>query len=557
MPEAGPKSLGALLLPAFFASFLIADYLADGLFLRSATGSSARQTDAIYYVYYAVKYFLAAPALSTVAVCLLITDTRAALLRRVAPPALLWGHLASLAALVLLAAGLGNGWFAGAGAFVLGRLLLLCSFTALVATAVAAMLPLRELPSLVRGRKAFIFIALALVFLYARQGDLNTPETWSVLQNVTVRLSMAFYGLAFGQPPNLLDGSTFADPIVWQGDFAIRVAPACAGLQGMSIAGAILTAYLFTERTRLRMGRAIALTVFACAMLFVFNALRIALLLAIGIHLSPEVAVTGFHAHFGILVSLGVLALALTALQHSHFAAGTAPGTSGARASVPAADWQGKAPRAWLDHGDVVLLMPLAVVLLLGLVLGLGATQIAWFYPVQLGIAAVLAFRFRTSLAGYLNSPVALPDMLVGVAVYLLWIAMVPHDPGRSAEMQAALDGTLPALAALWITARFLGSVLMAPLTEELAFRGGVMRIAERFLAAQGQRQLAVVGPLLVSALAFALLHSDFLAAFFAGLAYGVLALRRKSIAAAFYAHAITNFLLSIQIVALGQWGHW
>jgi len=419
------------------------------------------------------------------------------------------------------------------------------------------MLPLRDLPSLVRGRKAFIFTALALVFLYARQGDLNTPETWSVLQNVTVSLGMAFYGLAFGQPPNLIDGSTFADPIVWQGDFAIRVAPACAGLQGMSIAGAILTAYLYIERARLRMGRAIALAVFACAMLFVFNALRIALLLAIGIHLSPEVAVTGFHAHFGILVSLGVLALALTALQHSHFAAGNAPGSGGAHASAPAADLQGEAPRAWLDNGDVLLLMPLAVVLLLGLVLGLGATQIAWLYPVQLGIAAVLAFRFRTFLAGHLNSPIALPDVLVGAAVYLLWIAMVPHDLGRSAEVQAALDGSLPALSALWIAARFLGSVLMAPLTEELAFRGGIMRIAERFLAAQGQKHLAVAGPLLVSSLAFALLHSDFLAAFLAGLAYGALALRRKSIAAAFYAHAITNFLLSVQIVTLGQWSHW
>lgn len=557
MPRAVPGMLGVLLLPAFFVSFLIADYLADGLLGRPVSADGARQTDAVYYAYYALKYFLAAPALSTVAVCLLVTETRAALLRRVAPPALLWSHLAALAVLVLLSAGLGSGWNAGGDMVQLARLLLLGSFAALVATAVAAMLPLRDLPVLVKGRKAFIFIALTLVFLYARQGDLNTPETWFVLQNVTVSLSMAFYGLLFGQVPNLIDGSTYVDPIVWQGDFAIRVAPACAGLQGMSIAGAILAAYLFTERARLRMGRAIALALLACAMLFVFNALRIALLLAIGINLSPDIAVKGFHAHFGILVSLGVLTVALAVLQHPQFARDIASGTASGPAPQTSADVPGDAPRAWLATDDVLLLMPLAIVLLLGLVLGLGATEIAWFYPLQLLIAGVLAFRFRAVIASHLSDRFAWPDLIVGLAVYLLWIAMVPHDADRSAQVQAALDGVAPTIAALWITARFLGAVLMAPITEELAFRGGVMRIAQRFFAAQGQSHLMAAGPLLISSLAFALMHSDILAAFLAGLAYGLLALRRKSIAAAFYAHAITNLLLSIQVVVLGQWGHW
>lgn len=549
--------LGVLLLPAFFVSFLIADYLADGSLGRPVSADGAIQADVVYYVYYALKYFLAAPALSTVAVCLLIAETRAALLRRVAPPVLLWSHLVALAVLVVLSAGLGGGWNPAGGMVQLARLLLLCSFAVLVATAVAAMLPLRDLPVLVKGRKAFIFIALALVFLYARQGDLNTPETWYVLQNVTVSLSMAFYGLLFGQVPNLIDGSTFADPIVWQGDFAIRVAPACAGLQGMSIAGAILTAYLFTERARLRIGRAIALALLACGMLFVFNALRIALLLAIGINLSPDIAVKGFHAHFGILVSLGVLALALAVLQLPQFVRSTASDAGGRQGAQASADVPGEASRAWLSIDDVRLLMPLAIVLLLGLVLGLGATEIAWLYPLQLLIAGVLALRFRAFIASHLSDRIAWPDLLVGMAVYLLWIAMVPHDAAKSAQVQAALDGVAPAIAALWISARFLGAVLMAPLTEELAFRGGLMRIAERFFAAQGQRHLMTAGPLLISSLAFALMHSDILAAFLAGLAYGVLALRRKSIAAAFYAHAVTNLLLSIQIVALGQWGHW
>jgi len=70
-------------------------------------------------------------------------------------------------------------------------------------------------------------------------------------------------------------------------------------------------------------------------------------------------------------------------------------------------------------------------------------------------------------------------------------------------------------------------------------------------------RWTQVLFVLTASSVAFGLLHANVLAATVAGLAYGALFLRRRALADAVVAHAVTNFLICLHVLGLGEWSYW
>ena len=55
----------------------------------------------------------------------------------------------------------------------------------------------------------------------------------------------------------------------------------------------------------------------------------------------------------------------------------------------------------------------------------------------------------------------------------------------------------------------------------------------------------------------FGAAHAEWLAGILCGLAYQALVCRKKRLGDAMTAHAITNFLLGVWIVATGEWRFW
>jgi CAAX prenyl protease-like protein len=104
---------------------------------------------------------------------------------------------------------------------------------------------------------------------------------------------------------------------------------------------------------------------------------------------------------------------------------------------------------------------------------------------------------------------------------------------------------------------RFLGAVTVVPIVEELAFRGFLQRriMAEDFTTIEFTelKPLAVAG----SALAFGVLHQNWVGGIVAGIAYSLAASRRGDLRDAMLAHAVTNLLLAIWTLGTGQWGLW
>jgi CAAX prenyl protease-like protein len=109
-----------------------------------------------------------------------------------------------------------------------------------------------------------------------------------------------------------------------------------------------------------------------------------------------------------------------------------------------------------------------------------------------------------------------------------------------------------------WLGLRVLGATLAAPIAEELAFRGYLLRRVDSadFDRLDFGRTSWVA--LFASSAAFGLMHgSRWFAGTLAGVAYALVLRRSRRIGEAVAAHAMTNALLAIWVIAFGEWRLW
>jgi CAAX prenyl protease-like protein len=146
----------------------------------------------------------------------------------------------------------------------------------------------------------------------------------------------------------------------------------------------------------------------------------------------------------------------------------------------------------------------------------------------------------------------------VGAVVFAVWIGLDPFTSAVPESMPAPLAVASAPARNLWLLFRVLAAVTTVPLAEELAFRGFLYR---RLLSPDFEsvsfRRFSWAALLIGSAL-FGLLHGDrwFVGAL-AGAAYALVMMRRGSIADAVVAHATTNALLAVDILAFHRWHLW
>ena len=146
----------------------------------------------------------------------------------------------------------------------------------------------------------------------------------------------------------------------------------------------------------------------------------------------------------------------------------------------------------------------------------------------------------------------------VGIGIFFLWIAFSSGWStfgGESAGfVPLRADGSVdPWLVGL----RLFGLALVVPVMEELFWRSFVMRRIDRpdFLRLD-PRRASLVAFALSSAL-FALEHSQWFAGLIAGMAYGWLYMRSRSLLIPIVSHATTNAILGTWILATGSWTFW
>ena len=146
----------------------------------------------------------------------------------------------------------------------------------------------------------------------------------------------------------------------------------------------------------------------------------------------------------------------------------------------------------------------------------------------------------------------------LGTAVFIMWVALEPApDPLAAAVIPGNLEQMHWAAAACWLVARIVGSSVVVPVVEELAFRGYLLRrlISPDFTEVSPRRFTA--SSFLISSVVFGMLHGRWLAGVLAGMVYALAQYRRGELTDAIIAHAVTNGLLAAYVLIFGHWVFW
>ena len=405
-----------------------------------------------------------------------------------------------------------------------------------------------------------ILLALALLFLTAVSTNPGINplhfegllQFWSnLLLEPTIKLA-SLISYIFGFPAHIFSFPGAPFPDFGTEKFHTGISPDCSGYEGITLISVLLLGYWYSQRLTLRLQRSVFILPFAILFMFFLNSMRIVILIAIGHFYSPELAFNGFHSVGGWLNLLIVLILSLWALnQFQIFQKQGKPNTSISRG---------------MSH--TVFLFPLIALIASSLLTKVFFPDFQWLYPIPIAIASVIMFFIKDTLRPALICP-SIFSVVVGILVFALWITLIPVDGSQSLHFLEQIQTVPIWISLVWLLCRIIGASIIVPIAEELAFRGFMLPSLEGFLngilnnitltkyRSRNIKMLCTFLSLTSTSLLFGLLHSDILAASVAGLFYGLVYLKRRSLMDAITAHAVTNVLLAIDVIYFGNWSYW
>ena len=204
-----------------------------------------------------------------------------------------------------------------------------------------------------------------------------------------------------------------------------------------------------------------------------------------------------------------------------------------------------------------------------------------WAYPAQVVVCAILLALFwrhyqfspwrGLRLAGVLaGAGIAFWILPSFVRVFLVdagvkesgwweWLGLVARDEGFNPDLLAKW----PAWWWVSVVLRFVRSVIIVPVVEELFWRGFLMRYVVGEVQDRPWQQVPFGthhwAAYLLTGLGVTFIHqpADWLGAAVWGTLMYLLAVRTKSLGACVLMHAIGNLLLGLYVLQSKQWGYW
>jgi len=293
----------------------------------------------------------------------------------------------------------------------------------------------------------------------------------------------------------------------------------------------------------LRFPRAFLLVPTAMVVIWLSNAVRITALILIGVAGARDVAVNGFHSEAGwIAFNCVALGFALTAQRVAWFKTATAKPSTQNHTQNP----------------TLAYLMPFLVILASAMISRASSGGFEWLYPLRFVAAAATIWFFRSAYKD-LDWRFTWVAPVVGVLVFAIWMALdASAGPQAGKGIATGLAALPSSVRIFWLVMRTAAAVITVPIAEELAFRGFLIRrLISADFQSRGLREYTYIA-LLISSLAFGLMHGDrWIAGTVAGLLYAGAMLRRGKIGDAAVAHATTNALLAAWVLVGGRWDLW
>jgi len=391
-----------------------------------------------------------------------------------------------------------------------------------------------NLVALVRRTLGAVCIALALGIAAWGVGILSAEALRLPLRTPTLWLSRMVLGLftddVFVDVPKFIFGTS---------TFTVEIAPQCSGLEGVGLIFAFTVAYLWMARDSLRFPQALLIPLIGMLCAWIFNSVRLAILVAVGSWISPDIAVGGFHTLAGLIAFCGISLGLVYSTRHAEFFSKESRSDPSDRLRDP----------------TLALLGPFLASVAVGLVihgLGQGAQQL---YPLQPAVAVLVLFLLRRSY-GRPQVRASWHGIAVGLLAFAVWILFfrASTDGTANEALQNSLNLMGPWARWSWILSRVIGFGLVTPVIEELAFRSYLIRrLTEREWQRLPLEDFSWTA-LLASSLLFGALHETWLLATVVGSMYGLVLRRRGNLADAVVAHATTNVMLLLQALIERDW---
>ncbi len=369
-----------------------------------------------------------------------------------------------------------------------------------------------------------------------------TRQFWGPMSELTFILSAFFLQTLY---PDLVYVNS-DEKLLGLGEFIVNIAPACSGYEGVGLVTAFTALYLWISRSALRFPRALLLFPIGAISIWLLNIVRITVLIMIGHHGSPDVAVGGFHSQAGWLTFIFTSLVILWLASDSQFF------MKEKRPRIPESRSPDRLP-ASADHAAIPSLVPMLALLGMTLLTMAFSGGFDWLYPLRV-VAVLIALKLYWTALPLLPYRWSALPLIAGAAMAVIWIFML----GRDHEADTAISTTLAAApvwaSAGWLVCRFIGATITVPIAEELAFRGYILcRLSGTEVRLRGVLPFSLAG-VVVSSVAFGALHGAWLAGTVAGLVYAVVRLRSDSVTDAIVAHAVTNTLIFGYAAATGVW---
>jgi exosortase E/protease (VPEID-CTERM system) len=313
--------------------------------------------------------------------------------------------------------------------------------------------------------------------------------------------------------------------------FEVVIAPICSGVDGFGLVLVFQVLWLSLARARIRFGRALLLLPLGAVAAMGTNIVRIAVLVLLGASGREDLALGAFHSKLGWLLFVAVALASVAAAEHVAWFRRPDAATPAAEEGVP--------------RGAGAYLGPLVAALGASLLTSLwGERSLDPWYGARVAAAGLVLLAVRNQLPRPALTLSCVPVVL-SAAVSALWIAW-PHA-GAAVEAPRAA----------WVAARLLGSCLVLPIVEELAFRGFLLPwlVSPDFEAVPPRKW--TLPAVLLSSLAFGALHERWMLGTFAGLAFAAARLWRGRLGDAILAHALANAGIAAAVLIGGRWDLW
>lgn len=395
----------------------------------------------------------------------------------------------------------------------------------------ASVLPLRSWQSTLVQSRGLILVALATGFLARMIGGISS-QFWLSLADGTFVLVHFFLSLLY--PDVVVDPS---EQIIGTSRFRVVIAPSCSGYEGLGLVGVFLMVFCFVFRERLRFPHVFILFPVGLALVWVLNAARIAMLIAIGTSWSSELALGGFHSQAGWL-AFNFVALSLVLV--------------GTRVRYFALDQHTVSP-VTSTNLTACYLGPFLASILAGMAIATMSVNAGDLQALCRIIAAGVCLYVVRERLQIVRWSLSWEAIVLGVLVYGIWILLV------DASQSSSVTGTNASMViSLSLLIRFCSYVFLTPIVEELAFRGFILRriVSEDFENAE-LRPFPIWG-VAISSLTFGLFHGqNWIPGVISGLIFAIAFLRKGNLGDSIAAHATTNGLLAVHAVLTGDSALW